>query len=187
MNTTTRLMTADELLVMPHGDSHGDFRCELVKGELRRMPPSGSEHGFVVVNLTVRVGGHVQVNQLGVCFGAETGFVLAVEPDTVRAPDLAFVRRERVPAEGVTKKFWPGAPDLAVEVLSPDDRPRQVAEKIKMWLETGALMVWAVDPRRRTVTGHRPAQDPLTLTESDELEGYEVVQGFRCKVSELFA
>ncbi len=175
-------MTADELLVM----DHGNFRYELVKGELRQMSPSGSEHGAIIVKLTIRLGGYVEANQLGVCFGAETGFFIERDPDTVRAPDLAFVRRERVPAEGITKKFWPGAPDLAVEVLSPDDRPKAVAEKVRNWLETGALMVWTVEPKRRTVTVHRPHEETIVLTEADELEGFDVVPGFRCRVSEIF-
>lgn len=182
MSTTTRLMTADELFVMPHGN----FRYELVKGELRKMPPSGSEHGAVIVNLTVPLGYHVKANDLGGCFGAETGFIIETDPDTVRAPDIAFVRRERIPESGITKKFWPGAPDLAVEVLSPDDRLKEVEEKVGNWLEAGALMVWAVNPKRRTVTVYRSLKDVGILTETDELDGQDVVPGFRCKVSEIF-
>ncbi|HEX8353452.1 MAG TPA: Uma2 family endonuclease, partial [Pyrinomonadaceae bacterium] len=117
MTTTLQRSTASELFVMPHDGS----RYELVKGELRKMSPSGSEHGAIIINISVLLAQHVKSKKLGVCFGAETGFKIAADPDTVRAPDVAFVRRERIPESGIPKKFWPGAPDLAVEVLSPGD------------------------------------------------------------------
>jgi Uma2 family endonuclease len=182
MSTSTRLMTADELFVMPHRG----FRYELVRGELRKMSPAGSEHGAIIVKLTVRLGYHVEANDLGVCFGAETGFKLASDPDTVRAPDVAFVRRERVPESGIPKKFWPGAPDLAVEVMSPDDTLKEVEEKAGQWLASGASAVWVIDPKQRSVSVYRSASDVTRLSEADELEGQEVVPRFRCKVSEIF-
>jgi Uma2 family endonuclease len=182
MSTTTQLMTADELLKLPRGR----FRYELVKGELITMSPSGSEHGAVVVNVTVLVGQHVKANNLGIVFGAETGFKIADNPDTVLAPDVAFVRREHIPESGVPKKYWPGAPDLAVEVLSPGDTAREVEEKVGRWLAAGARLVWTVNPRRKSVTVHRAPKDAFTLSENDELDGEEVVPGFRCRVSEIF-
>ena len=115
MSSKTQLVTADELLRMPRGR----FRYELVEGELRTMSPAGSEHGAIVMNVSVVLGLHVRANDLGVCFGAETGFKLASNPDTVLAPDVAFVNRARIPAGGLPKKFWSGAPDLAIEVMSP--------------------------------------------------------------------
>jgi Uma2 family endonuclease len=115
--SATQLMTADELLGMPHGNQ----RRELVRGALKVTPFFSGEKGATVVGLTCRIGSHVETHDLGVCFGAGTGFIISRDPDTVRAPDVAFVRRERVPAGGVPKKFWPGAPDLAAEVLSPGD------------------------------------------------------------------
>ena len=115
MSTTHTLVTADELFMMPDDG----FRYELVKGELRRMPPAGSEHGAIGINIALVVAQFVKAHDLGVVFGADTGFKIASNPDTVRAPDLAFVRRERIPAGGVPREFWPGAPDLAVEVISP--------------------------------------------------------------------
>lgn len=182
MSTKTQLVTADELLLMPRGR----FRYELVEGELKTMSPAGSEHGALVINISLIVGLHVKTNALGICFGAETGFKLASDPDTVLAPDLAFVRRERVPAGGLTKKFWPGAPDLAVEIMSPGDTPAEARKKAVDWLAAGARMVWVVDPKRRTVTVHRSPGDVATLGEGDELDGGEVVPGFRCKVAEIF-
>jgi Uma2 family endonuclease len=182
MSTSTKLMTADELFVMPHQG----FRYELVEGELIKMSPAGGEHGAIIVNITLLLGQHVKANSLGVCFGAETGFKLASGPDTVRAPDVAFVRRERIPESGIPKKFWPGAPDLAVEVMSPDDTLKEVEEKAEQWLASGTSAVWVINPKRRSVSVYRPAAEVIRLSEADELDGGEVVPGFSCKVSEIF-
>ena len=182
MSTTTELMTAEELLKMPQSE----FRYELVKGELRKMPPAGFEHGVVVVNLTSPLGRYVQDNNLGVVCGAETGFKITINPDTVRAPDIAFVRRERIASVGIPKEYWSGAPDLAVEVVSPGDTVYEVDEKVEEWLAAGTSAVWVVNPKRRTVTVHRPQIKPLTLTENEELDGQDIVPGFRCRVAEIF-
>ena len=183
MSTKTQLVTADELLKMPRGR----FRYELVEGELKTMSPAGFEHGALVMNVSIILGPYVKANDLGVCLGAETGFRLASDPDTVLAPDVAFVRRERIPAGGLPKKFWSGPPDLAVEVMSPGDSSAEAARKAGAWLTAGALLVWTVNPKKRTVAVHRSAQDVVVLNEDDELGGGEVVPGFRCKVSEIFS
>ena len=182
MTTTLQRSTANELFEMPDDGS----RYELVRGELRRMSPSGSEHGAIIINISVLLAYYVRSKKLGVCFGAETGFKIASDPDTVRAPDVAFIRRERIPESGIPKKFWPGVPDLAVEVLSPGDTRREVDEKVEDWLEAGARAVWVINPKRRSVSVYRPASDVTRLSEADELDGGEVVPGFRCKVSEIF-
>jgi Uma2 family endonuclease len=182
MTTTLQRSTANELFEMPDDG----FRYELVKGELRKMSPSGWEHGVVVVNITLLLGQHVKTNGLGACSGAETGFKIASDPDTVRAPDLAFVSRERIPESDAAKKFLAGAPDLAVEVLSPGDTRREVDEKVEDWLEAGARAVWVINPKRRGVTVYRSMTDVTRLSEGDELDGGDVVPGFRCKVSEIF-
>jgi Uma2 family endonuclease len=182
MGTTTQLMTAEELLKL----TRGEFRYELVKGELRKMSPAGSEHGAIIVNLTSPLDQYVKANQLGRVFGAETGFKLASDPDTVRALDIAFVRRERIPPTGIPKEYWPGAPDLAIEVLSPRDTVYAVDEKVEEWLAAGARAVWVVNPKRRTVTVYRPQAKAFTLADNEELDGQEVVPGFRCRVAEIF-
>ncbi|MDQ3817352.1 MAG: Uma2 family endonuclease [Acidobacteriota bacterium] len=182
MTTTTQLMTADELLRLPRGR----FRYELVKGELITMSPAGSEHGAIVVNLTLLLGQHVKANKLGIVFGAETGFKIAENPDTVLAPDVAFISIGRIPASGIPKEYWRGAPDLAVEVLSPGDAARKVDEKVRRWLSAGAKLVWTVNPRQKSVTIHRAAKDALTLSEDDELSGEDVVPGFQCRLPEIF-
>jgi Uma2 family endonuclease len=109
MNSTTRLMTADELFLLP---SNG-HRYELAQGELRTMSPAGFEHGAIGFNLAIPLGQHVAANQLGILVGTDIGFVLSRDPDTVRAPDLALVSRARIQELGVPQKFFPGAPDLA--------------------------------------------------------------------------
>jgi Uma2 family endonuclease len=182
MSTTIQLMTAEELLRLPRGR----FRYELVKGELITMSPAGSEHGVVIMNLAAPLAQHVKANNLGVVFGAETGFKIAENPDTVLAPDIAFICRERIPESGIPKEYWRGAPDLAVEVLSPGDAPRKVEEKVAVWLSAGAKLVWTVNPKRKTVTIHRATKNASTLSENDELDGEDIVPGFRCRVSEIF-
>jgi Uma2 family endonuclease len=182
MSSTTQLMTADELLKLPRGR----FRYELVKGELITMSPAGSEHGAVIMNLAVPLGQYIKANNLGIIFGAETGFKIAENPDTVLAPDVAFVSREHIPESGIPKKYWPGAPDLAVEVLSPGDTAREVEKKVGQWLAAGARLVWTVDPARENVTAHRTSRDASTFSEKDELDGEDVVPGFSCRISEIF-
>jgi Uma2 family endonuclease len=180
MTTTLQRSTASELFEMPDDG----FRYELVKGELRKMSPAGGEHGAVVWNLSLLLGPHIKV--IGQGFGAETGFKIASNPDTVRAADIAFVRRARIPEGGIPKNFWELAPDLVVEVLSPGDTYSEVQEKVEDWLKAGVRAVWVVDSKRRCVTVYRSMTDVTRLSEGDELDGGDVVPGFRCKVSEIF-
>jgi Uma2 family endonuclease len=182
MTTTLQRSTANELFEMPDDG----FRYELVKGELRKMSPSGTEHGAIIFNLSGFLAQYLMTNKIGQGFGAETGFKLASDPDTVRAADIAFVRRERIPESGIPKNFWATAPDLAVEVLSPGDTYSEVAEKVEDWLTAGTRAVWIVDPRRLSVSVHRSSSDVTRLSEADELDGGDVLPGFRCKVSEIF-
>jgi Uma2 family endonuclease len=182
MSTTSpRLLTADDLWRMP-----GDQRRELVRGELRMRAPAGYEHGLVVMRLSRLLANHVQAAGLGDVLGAETGFRLLRHPDTVRAPDLAFVRRARVPSERPLA-YWIGAPDLAVEVVSPSDALEQIEEKIDDYLAAGTSAVWVVNPRRRSVTIHRAGQNPVVLRQTDTLDGGDLVPGFVCRVAELFS
>ena len=182
MTTTLQRSTASELFAMPADGS----RYELVKGELRRMSPAGTEHGAIVFNLSGLLAPHIKANDLGQGFGAETGFKIAADPDTVRAADIAFVRRERIPETGIPHNFWQTSPDLAVEVVSPGDTYSEVNEKVEDWLGAGTRAVWVVDPRRRVVTIYRSLTGVTRLSGVDELDGGDVVPGFRCKVSEIF-
>ena len=182
MVAKTGLVTAEELLDMPDDG----YRYELVRGELRKMAPAGSEHTVAGVQVVTSLNVHARANNLGRVFGADGGFLLARNPDTVRAPDAAFVRRERVEATGLVRGYWPGPPDLAVEVISPNDRYSEVAEKVADWLAAGTRMVIVVDPRRRVAAVHLPGQEPVTLAEGDTLEGGDVVPGWRMLVGEIF-
>ena len=183
MSTATQLLTVEDLLRMPDDG----YRYELVKGELLRMPPAGNIHGKRTMRLGWRLAQQVEANDLGIVFAAETGFRLASDPDTVRAPDVAFVIKTRVEEVGEFEGFWPGAPDLAVEVISPGDSYTEVEEKVEEYLQAGARAVWVVDPRRRTITVYRSLADITILTENDTLEGGDLIPGFSCGVAEVFA
>jgi Uma2 family endonuclease len=175
---TSQIVTADELLQMPSG---GD-RYGLVRGELHAMSPTGDNHGVVTMALGIRLGSFVLQHKLGAVFAAETGFHLEHDPDTVLAPDIAFIERERFAATGLSGKFWQGAPDLAVEVNSPGDR----AAKTQAWLTHGVRQVWIVDPAKRTVTIHHRDGQVAVLSETDMLSGGDLVPGFACRVGEIF-
>lgn len=183
MSTSTELVTADDLLRMASDGS----RYELVKGELIRMPPAGNIHGKRAMRLGWRIAQHVEAKDLGVVFAAETGFLLSSDPDTVRAPDIAFVSKARIEEVGEFEGFWPGAPDLAVEVISPGDSYTEVEEKVEEYLRAGALGVWVVDPRRRTISVYRSLSDIAILNENDTLDGGDLIPGFSCRVIEIFA
>jgi Uma2 family endonuclease len=183
MNAVITQMTADELLLLPQEG----FRCELIKGELRKTSPAGSKHGKLIMRLGAPLTLYVAQHNLGAVYGAETGFRIEQNPDTVCAPDIAFISRERVDEIGDIDGFWPGAPDLAVEVLSPNDRSYEVEEKVQDWLRAGTKLVWVVSPKLRAVTVYSADGSAAILRDTDVLEGGNVVQGFRCHLSELFS
>ncbi len=164
----------------------GPYRTDLVRGRLVREPPAGSEHGRIGVALAVRIHRCVEEAALGEVFAAETGFILSAAGPTVRAPDVAFVARDRVPPSGLPWGFFPGAPDLAVEIVSPSNSPVEVREKVMDYLDAGARAVWVVEPRSRTVAVHRPGHAPRTLDEDDVLDGGDVLRGLRLRVGEIF-
>jgi Uma2 family endonuclease len=177
------LMTAEELIEFPNDD----YKYELVEGELIRMAPTGGEHGVLTISLGYLLYSHVKAQDLGIVCGAETGFVLRRTPDTVRAPDVSFVTKERIPASGVPKTYWPFAPDLAVEVVSPSDRFDEVQTKVAEYLTAGTRLVWVVDPATRTIFVYRSLRDVRALGGEDELNGEDVIPGFRCLVRQVFA
>lgn len=183
MDIVRQQVTANELLHMPDDG----FRYELVRGELRRMTPAGSEHGRIAVRITWRLARHVEENRLGTVYAAETGFRLATDPDTVRAPDAAFVSRDRAEAVGDVEGFWPEAPQLAVEVISPGDSYADVEEKVFDWLDAGTKMVVVINPRQRSATVYRSPTDITALAETGVLDGGDVVPGFELAVREIFA
>ncbi|MCI0845699.1 MAG: Uma2 family endonuclease [Chloroflexi bacterium] len=181
--TTAQKVTAEELLQMPDDG----LRYELVKGELVKMAPAGSEHGDLAMRVGWRLGQYVENHNLGKVFAAETGFRIASNPDTVRAPDVAFISKGRVEEAGLVEGYWPGAPDLAVEVISPTDIYTAVQAKVLDWLDAGTLMVAVVNPRQQTVTVYRSRTDITILTGNDILDGQDVVPGWTLVIRDFFA
>jgi len=173
-------MTASELL----RTSLPNKRAELVRGVLVVREPAGFRHGAVSATLTNLLAQHVDGQRLGGVLAAGTGFKLAADPDTVRAPDVAFVRQDRIP-DPEPVGFAELAPDLVVEVLSPDDRPGEILAKVGEWLTAGSRLVWVVDPARRVARVYRPDGSESLLAESDSLEGEDVVPGFSCRLGEI--
>jgi len=178
--SSAALMTADELLAL----SMPDKRTELVRGVLVVREPAGGRHGRVANELSRVIGNHVHAHGLGAVYAAETGFTLARRPDTVRAPDVAFVRRDRVP-EPEPVGFPELAPDLAVEVLSPGDRPGDTLSKVADWLSAGTRLVWVVDPERRLARVYRPDGSQTIVPADGILDGEDVLPGFSCPFASI--
>jgi Uma2 family endonuclease len=180
---TTRInMTAEVFYTTPDGNS----RLELVRGEVIEKPFNGGLHGLVTANIGVLLNAWANENTRG-CVGIGSWFVLTRDPDTVRASDVYFIRAERVTeAGGIPEAFWQIAPDLMVEVVSPNDSAEDVLEKISDYLLAGTPLVWVVYPRTRAVMEHTPDGLAHTRTENDTLENADVLPGFSCVVHELF-
>lgn len=181
METVLELVTAEEVFENPPSG-----RYELVRGEVIEMSPTGFEHGEIVGNIVGLLYSFVRKQRIGVVAGAETGFILARNPDTVRGADVAFVTTERSALQKNKEKFFDGPPDLAVEVVSPSDRAADVEEKILDYLRAGTRLVLVVYPRTKTIAVHRPKKDVKILTIEDTLEGYDVLPGFSIPVREIF-
>ena len=177
MTVDARLMTADELLRMPEDGYH----YELVQGELRKMSPAGEEHSNITAEILARLRIYVRERKLGRAYGPDGGFLIFRDPDTVREPDVSFVRSERVVP---TQKYFPGPPDLAIEVLSPNDTYSEVDEKKDEYLRAGVKAVVIVDPRRKTVVVHRASG--VTHLE-DVLAVNDVIEGWQLPLADLFA
>ena len=183
MATKLRTMTAGELLAMPDDG----IRRELVAGELREMTPAGWQHGRVAGNIAGELRAYIRPLRLGEMVTAEASYRLSADPDTVRVPDVSFVRQERVDEIGYPTGFWPGAPDLAFEVISPNDRYSEVRAKVDEYLAAGTPMVVLVDPQNRDVIVFRSSGDRIELAEGDVLDGGDVVPGWKLPVRDIFA
>jgi Uma2 family endonuclease len=181
MATVDSITTADQLFQA----SSSLGRCELVRGGLIMMSPAGSEHGAVAAAVGAILRDFVKPRRLGVILGAETGFRIGSDPDTVRAPDAAFVVAERIGAQ-LPRGFFPGPPDLAVEVVSPEDRASEVIAKVEAWLAAGARSVWVVDPKTQTVAIHHGDRRVAVLKSADVLTDEAILPGFSTVVSEFF-
>lgn len=179
--TLKRPITGEALFQM------GDVgRCELVRGEIVRMSPAGGRHGKIANWVATLLTLHVRAEKLGVVYAAETGFYTQRHPDSVRAPDAMFVSNERVAQIGDPAKYLDVAPDLAVEILSPDDTWDQAEAKAGEYLRAGVRLVWIVSPEHRTVSIYRPSSEQVLLNLDDMLTGEDVLPGFAVPVSEIF-
>lgn len=174
--TATALMTADELLRLPDNE----WRYELMRGELKKSLRAGAQHGCVAAQIIGNLGAHVHANELGAVYASQTGFRISRDPDSVRAPAAAFVREERVVD---TPGFFEGAPDVAIEVVSPNDSYTEVDEKTAQWLRAGARVVVIVDPRTRRVNIHRTSG---ATHAANGIEIDDVVPGWRMSLAEIF-
>jgi len=183
MTTQSSVTTAEELIALPGGQ----WRYELVDGVLRKMTPAGHAHGRVAARIGASLTAFVDEHDLGVTYAAETGFVLRRSPDTVRAPDASFVTNVRLATAGLSLHgYFPGAPDLAVEVLSPDDSHSEVEEKTADWLASGCRVVVLLDPRRQVAIVRRPHAPPATLSGDDQLAVPDLLPGWSVAIGELF-
>jgi Uma2 family endonuclease len=181
MPTSERLVTAEEFARIPDDD----HRYELVEGRVIRMSPSGSRHAVLATRIAVILTQYVDSRNLGVVM-TTGGFKIATGPDTVREPDVAFVRRDRVPGDGVPEGFWPGPADLVVEINSPGDRKSEILAKVADYLRRGVPLVWVVDSRKQIVTTYRRPDEPVVHGLEDLLDAPDVIDGFTCPVRRVF-
>ncbi|MGI8729829.1 MAG: Uma2 family endonuclease [Solirubrobacteraceae bacterium] len=175
-------MTAQELLHY----KHEPFKQELIDGILHEMEPPGAEHGVIAGTVYFLLTVHVRERGLGLTFAAETGFQIRSDPDTVRAPDVAFVSQARVEETGIPRGYWPGPPDIAIEVVSLSDRRTEVESKALDWLASGTRAVVVLDPPLRTATVYRARDDVRILTAGEPLDLCDVVEGFAPRVDDCF-
>lgn len=184
MLTAEKLLTAEELARMPEPPT-GE-RYELVKGELIEMSPPSIYHGRFAIRLGTRLDAFVEAHELGEVF-VESGYTLEHDPDTVRGPDVSFLSAARIPPEGLPEEgFFPGAPDLAIEIVSPGDLDYEIHGKVDDYLENGTRLVWVVRPKQRTVTVYHPDGTARRLGIRDTLSGEDLLPGFELALVELF-
>lgn len=181
MGTATSLITAEELLAMPDDG----YRYDLIEGELHKMWPAGFHHGKVGSYLYLAIGNFVLENDLGTVPLSETGFLLERDPDTVLAPDIAFVSKNREP-EHTEEVYFVGHPDLAVEVVSPSNSIRELNFKAKKFLEHGTRLVWIIQPKKRALEIHRRDGSLTVLGPADSLSGEDVLPGFTFPLQRIF-
>ncbi len=176
------LLTAADLLRLA-GEG---VRGELIRGILHETSMMGVEHGGIVMKLGFLLNSLIIPRKLGTLTGADAGVRLERDPDTVRAPDIAYFSAATMPPAVVPDGYAEVAPDLVVEVVSPNDTRREVAAKARMWLRYDVRLVWVVLPQTRSVDVYRPGHAVVTLTDQDTLDGLDVLLGFTCPVSAVF-
>ena len=176
----TRWTTAEELAAFP-----APLRYELLRGKLREMAPAGDAHGAYTMDLAIEIGSFVRAQNLGRCYSAETGFRLSRNPDTVLAPDFAFIKKARLSGEPGAG-YVPLVPDLVLETRSPGDTAREMADKIALWLSFEVQLALHLEPRTKCLSVHRLEQAPQVLTVADSLSDLESLPGFILPLRQLF-
>ena len=182
-DTLDRPISLEEFERLPE---ENEFRVELVRGRLVREPRPGAEHGWLAGQLVERIGSFARERELGIAV-TETGFLLSVDPPTVRGPDVAFISGETIQEQGIPEGFWRIPPDLAVEVVSPSNTTTEIRAKVLEYMVAGTRLVWVVDPATRSVAAYRSRAEIRLLTDGDALDGADVLPGFRLGISDLFA
>lgn len=184
---TERLLTVEEFEELPAAyDEHGnELAYELVDGQLVAVTPPAPEHGIVALRLGARLLAFVEAHALGWVW-VEGGVVLRRAPDTVRGPDVAYVRSDRLGSRSEARQFFAGAPDLAAEVVSPSDRATEVFTKVQEYLAAGTRLVWVLEPTTRSVTAYTPGGAAHLHLPGAALDGGDVLPGFTVPVAELF-
>jgi Uma2 family endonuclease len=177
-----QLTSAEELLQL----SRDGYRYELVQGSLQMMSPASGRHGRLVLRIGWLLNNHVEAHALGVVFAAETGFKIAVDPDTVLAPDVAYVERSRFRDMEDETGYLPLAPDFVVEVLSPSDRFTRVESKAMAWLDAGCKLVLLVDGESETVHAYRSRSKIQIYRKDEALDCSDAVPGWLLQVSAFF-
>ncbi|MFI5272105.1 MAG: Uma2 family endonuclease [Ktedonobacterales bacterium] len=176
-------LTAEDFAALPREG----LRLELIQGEIFAMPPASGGHGKASMRLGGLLFQYVMAHDLGEIYAAETGFLVERNPDTVRAPDVAFICKDRLPPAASDSYWVLVIPDLVAEVVSSTDRPKDIGEKVAMWLTAGVRMVVVVRPPERLVEVYRATgNQTLLLRDGDTLTGDDVVPGFAAPVARIF-
>lgn len=181
MITAEKLVTSDDLLNI---SSIGKY--ELVEGVICEMSPTGEKHGFIAWKIMYKIGDFVEKNKLGIITSSETGYKLACNPDTVRAPDAAFKSNEKLVQEFMSDGYSTVMPELVIEVNSPSDSYTKIAGKVQDWLRAGVEMVWVIEPSDKTVAVYNEIGKCTILSEHDYLDGGNILPGFKCHVRDIF-
>jgi Uma2 family endonuclease len=179
----TRLITAEDLEAM---GSEAEKRYELIDGILVAVEGVGGRHGGINIELASNLRNHIRPRKLGWLFSADTRFLIQRNPDLVQMPDISFIRADRIPPQGLWEGIIPIAPDMATEIASPGDTGAEVRRKIQRFLDAGTRLAWIVWPRQRAVSVLRPGQPEMWLTEDDELDGGDVIPGFKLPIASIF-
>ncbi|HWV25491.1 MAG TPA: Uma2 family endonuclease [Thermomicrobiales bacterium] len=184
MSTSVKqLVTAEELWDMPEVPGK---RLELVDGEVVEMPGAGALHGLILFALAQLLSDFVRRHNLGLVTPDGVAYLLRRDPDQIRIPDTSFVAWDLVPEDGAPEGFWNGAPTLAIEVVSPNDRADDIQARVQDYLGAGSAQVWVLWPRTRSVSVYRPHTDTRQLGAEDALDGGDILPGFSVRVGDLF-